>query len=288
MQDYIQGSLEWKAMRKNHIMASDAPVILGVSPYGKTAHQLWQEKLGLSQEEKETSAMAYGKMMEDPARDAYQLYTGNIVKPEVVFHPSIKYMGASLDGLTENGDIAVEIKNTNLTNHEIAKKGHVPDGFYPQVQHQLACLGIEMMHYFSFYKGESALVEVPRDETFLEQLYARESQFWEKVLNLEEPDLTDKDFIKFDDEIWELNITKDWNVINSQLAILEKRKEEIKNAIISRANAHNSKGAYLRVERIIRKGNVDYKAIPELRGVDMNKYRKDPSVFWKITSQEVA
>ena len=41
----IQGTSEWLENRKNHIGASDAPVVMGVSPWD-TPYKLWENKLG--------------------------------------------------------------------------------------------------------------------------------------------------------------------------------------------------------------------------------------------------
>lgn len=44
----------------------------------------------------------------------------------------------------------------------------------------------------------------------------------------------------------------------------------------------NTKGAGVRICRMVSKGNVDYKAIPELKNVDLKKYRKAPIEPWQL------
>ena len=48
-----QGSEEWLKLRKNYLGASDAAVVLGISPF-QTRYQLWQDKLGLGQKKEST------------------------------------------------------------------------------------------------------------------------------------------------------------------------------------------------------------------------------------------
>ncbi len=48
MSALIQHSNEWLELRKNKIGASDAPIIMKVSPW-KTPYRLWEEKLGLTE-----------------------------------------------------------------------------------------------------------------------------------------------------------------------------------------------------------------------------------------------
>lgn len=276
-----QNTKEWHELRKNHIGASDAPVIMGVSPW-RTPYQLWQEKLGIGQAQVETGAMRYGKQMEEPARQAYEKYTGNLVSPEVIFHPTKKFMMASLDGLSFDRSIAVEIKTSNADDHQHAKNGRIPDKYYPQVQHQLACLGINMLHYFSYRDGEGVIVEVERDHAYIESLYKEEESFWNKVLNLDAPDLGERDFVKIDDEDF-VRLASEWGNLTKQLALLEKKEKEYRAALIERANGHNVKGNGITLTKIVRKGAVDYKKVPELIGVDLEVYRKEPVESWRIS-----
>jgi len=53
-----QNTPEWLEVRKTKLGASDAPAILGISPY-KTAYQLFLEKMGLVQDE-DTYQLSYG------------------------------------------------------------------------------------------------------------------------------------------------------------------------------------------------------------------------------------
>ncbi len=276
-----QNTKEWLDLRKNHIGASDAPIIMGVSPW-RTPYQLWQEKLGLGESQTETQAMRYGKQMEEPARQAYEKYTGNLVCPEVIFHPTKKFMMASLDGLSFDRSIAVEIKNSNSEDHRIAKDGKVPEKYYPQVQHQLACLGINMLHYFSYRDGDGVVVEVERDHTYIESLYKEEESFWNKVINLDAPDLGERDFVKIEDEDF-ARLAAEWGNLTKQLALLEKKEKEYRAALIARANGQNAKGNGITLTKIVRKGAVDYKKVPELIGVDLEVYRKEPVESWRIS-----
>lgn len=275
-----QNTPEWHELRKSYIGASDAPIIMGVSPW-RTPYQLWQEKLGLGQPQLETSAMRYGKEMESVARKKYEEYTGTLVSPEIVFHPDKNFMMASLDGLSFDRSIAVEIKTSNHDDHQLAKNGKVPDKYYPQVQHQLACLGLNLLHYFSFRNGEGVIVEVERDDKFIERLYLEEGNFWDKVQNLESPDLHDQDYVRIVDDESELLATE-WGTLTKQIAELEKREKECRSALIAKANGQNIICNGVTITKIIRKGMIDYKKVPELIGVNLEAYRKAPIESWRI------
>jgi hypothetical protein len=50
----------------------------------------------------------------------------------------------------------------------------------------------------------------------------------------------------------------------------------------------NSVGSIYRFMMIERKGSIDYASIPELHLVDIEKYRKEPVVSWKLTNDWIA
>src|SRR5271166_4747574 len=106
--EHIQGTPEWRAWRKSMIGASDAACILGIgflSPF-----QLWEQKLGLREDQESSPAMKMGLDIEDDARDWFQAKTGIKVSPAVVIHPEYKWMHASLDGMSEDRKTILEIK----------------------------------------------------------------------------------------------------------------------------------------------------------------------------------
>jgi putative phage-type endonuclease len=273
----------WLKLRKNFIGASDAPVVLGVSPW-KTPYQLWQEKLGISSDQEETPAMRYGTNLEETARRAYEKYTGSLMVPEIVYHAEKKYMMATLDGLSPNGDMAVEIKCPNESDHNLAKSGKVPEHYKPQLQHQLACLNINQLHYFSYRNGEGIIVEVEKDELFIQNLYSKEDDFWNCVQNLEAPELTNRDYENLElSEQWK-DLAFRFKQRESLLKSLEEEEKKDRAMLIKLSGGKSAIGHGIRLTKIIRKGNVDYKSIPELKNVDLEKYRKEPTESWRLAT----
>ncbi len=64
-----QGTPEWHEYRSMHIGASDAPIIMGVSPW-RNVKQLYNEKMGLHNT-RSTPAMQRGVEMEPQARKSF-------------------------------------------------------------------------------------------------------------------------------------------------------------------------------------------------------------------------
>ena len=79
-----QNTEEWLEFRRDKIGASDAPIIMGKSPW-KTPHQLWEEKIGVRTSSYETAAMRRGKDLESEARKHFEQQTGLIVWFDVYF-----------------------------------------------------------------------------------------------------------------------------------------------------------------------------------------------------------
>lgn len=277
---YEPNTPEWLRMRRNYIGASDAAAIMGVSPW-KTCYQLWEDKLGLAPDQPDNFAMRRGRELEPLAREAYTAYTGNIVEPKQVFHKDISYMMANMDGITEDHTKAVEIKCPGETDHKLAKDGIVPEKYRPQLQHQLAVIGINELHYFSYLDGDIALVEVGRDEGFIKRLLMEEKKFWSCVQNLTPPTLTDRDYTERNDSAW-ANAASEWALVHKQLEQLKDKEKQYRDMLIQLSEDKNSVGHGVKLQRIVRKGAVDYKAVPELQDIDLEKYRKEPVESWRI------
>lgn len=276
-----QNTAEWLEMRKSKVGASDAPIIMGDSPW-KTAFQLWEEKLGLRPLPQINEAMRRGHELEPIARQAYNDYTGNLAEAEVVFHPERKWMMASLDGLSLDRSIVLEIKCPGNQDHELAKQGKIPEKYYAQLQHQLATIGVNLLHYFSYKDGDFSLVEVERDEKYIQKLYAKEGEFWTKLQNFDAPELSDRDYVERSDNAW-LDSAREWATVNAQLAELKMKEKLCREQLIGLSGDMNCQGAGIKVRKVVRKGTVDYKAIPELSGIDLEKYRKSPVESWRLS-----
>ena len=75
--------------------------------------------------------------------------------------------------------------------------------------------------------------------------------------------------------------------IQQQRRALEKREAELGTEL--RALSNNQPKAFggMRYYFEIRTGSVDYNSIPELKSVDLNKYRKPSLTVWKLAVDAV-
>ena len=280
MSALVQGTADWLEMRRSYIGASDAPVIMGVSPW-KTPYQLWKEKLGLYEQET-NKAMRRGTSMEETARREFELTTGYVTKPKVVFSTQYDWMMASLDGITDAGDVLVEIKCPGSVDHSSAVSGRVPDKYMPQMQHQMACTGLDHGYYFSFNGTTGALVEVERDDDYIKKLITKEQRFWESIQEMEAPELEDRDFHLRSDVEW-TQTAEEYKSLRLQLKALELQEKKLKERLIDISGNSNIVGGGIKLSKVLRKGAVEYTKIPELIDVDLESYRKGPVEYWKVS-----
>ena len=178
--DFDQSTGEWLSWRRGGIGASDAPVVMGLSPWQKEG-ELLLLKTGQKAERPANDAMERGKRLEPVARLAYVNHTGVAVEPVCVQSREHDWMRASLDGLSTDGQHVVEIKCPGEKDHSLAAYGSVPEKYYPQLQHILAVTGLGEIYYWSFRFGHTVLLKVNRDDAFIAALLEKEIAFWAKV-----------------------------------------------------------------------------------------------------------
>jgi putative phage-type endonuclease len=190
--DFTQGSREWHEWRRGGVGGSDAPEIMGVGWLEGGASALLGEKLSGVQRE-ETFAMRRGKTLEVPARALFNARHGLALRPACVSREDTPWMQASLDGLDLWGEIPLEVKCPNVTDHEVALAGVVPHHYKPQVQHLLMVTEAPLLYYASYSianrfggkdKPSLAVVEVLPDAEYQATLAAAELAFYERMRKL--------------------------------------------------------------------------------------------------------
>lgn len=190
--DLEQGSPEWLSWRENHITSTDASVIMDLNPWcdKKT---LQGRKLGFIDPIKENAAMRRGSELEPEARAIFIEKTGIVVEPAVGESEDHPYMGTSLDGISEDGNVIVEIKSPVRLNKHLAhlEQGVIIEPHYRcQIMHHLAVSGAECCFYVSYHPEDPDKViikEVMPDKEFIERMIEAERYFYEKNILLMEP-----------------------------------------------------------------------------------------------------
>lgn len=279
-----QNTQEWLDFRRSKIGASDAAAIMGVSPW-QTRYQKWEEKV-YGKDQEQNGAMARGTRYEEEARAAFEKMTGISVMPKVIVSSERDWMMASLDGVSFDGTIFTEIKVPNEEAHELAKRGVIADFYNIQMQHQYESdKKFQQGFYFSYFPRtkEGVVVEVKKDELFIEEMLEEEEKFMELIRSGTPPELCDRDYERHDDERW-IGLSKEINELKSYRKSIQEREDTKMEELKKISNHRNAMGGGFRLTRIPTKGRVDYDQIPELMGVDIERYRKPASERWTLAT----
>ena len=280
LEDLVQGSPEWLALRKTKITATDSCIIMGVSHW-KTRIQLYHEKLSNDPPMSKNEKMQRGIDLEPIARDLFCLQTGIFVEPKVVVKD---WAMASLDGINESLDCIVEIKCPGEKDHAIALKGKIPDHYYPQIQHQMYVTEIDEAYYFSFDGIDGVIVKVNRDNEYIEKMIEQEKRFYQCILNKTPPEPHEEDYIERSDCIWEQCALK-WKSVNLSIKQLENEAEDLKKQLIFLSGESNSKGSGISLCQVKRKGIINYSKIECLKSMDLEPYRNPSTTSRRVTIQ---
>ena len=276
-----QGSPEWLDYRRSRRNASETSAVMGISPWS-TPYQLWLEKTGRASA-KVTQAMQRGTELEPSARAAYEEQTGLVMQPLVIEDGAYS---ASLDGMTLAGDLVLEIKcpmrGTRSDLWQDVSQGQVPEHYRVQVQHQLMVSGSEKAHLWVFDGDKGILTEVTRDEA----LMARIRDAWEAFQPFLDrdapPPLAEGDTWLRSDAAWS-QAAEAYAGAKQYADEAAKRLESARQALIELAQHPKEQGAGVTVTRFWKQGSVDYKKVPELTGIDLERYRKRATEEVRVT-----
>lgn len=172
-----QGSQYWKRWRKQGIGASDAPAIMGVSPWSTKSDWL-QTSLGF-QHFRGNARTFRGERLEPFVRAMCNQQLNKEFRAICAEHDDYPWLRASLDGLCMDNEHILEIKCPNDSAHSKAVGGGVPNYYYPQLQHQFLVTGLDRLTYASYsdepkFKGnELALVEIKPNPDYIATLFRR-------------------------------------------------------------------------------------------------------------------
>ena len=185
-----QGTPEWHAFRAAHYTASDAPAMLGISPY-KTRNELLREKkLGITPElDAATQArMAKGHEYEAQARSVAEVEIGEELYPVVGVCAAHPKLAASFDGITMDGCVVWEHKTLNNTIRAAAAKGEIPEHHRAQLEHQLLVSGADKAIFFaSNGTGEHISITYTSDPAMRKRILAGWRQFNQDLKTYEVP-----------------------------------------------------------------------------------------------------
>lgn len=276
-----QNTPEWYDFRKNHLGSSDIPIVLGISPY-VSPYGLYMQKMGLSEGQQETPNMAFGKDQEESIRQYINGAYGYNLKPIVAVSKRFPWLSASLDGWDDGEAMILEIKCNNQVNHSLALKSKLCDHHFAQIQAQMLVMGQNRAMYCSRWMDETHETIVHEDIDYQNEIINKSREFYHSMIDFTPPPLTDKDYIKRDELEWQ-NAAQGLKEAQAKKEWWEAEEKEQRQKLIEMAAGQPCIGAGIKLSKVISKGKVSYNQIPELSGVNLDKYRGESQISWRIT-----
>lgn len=282
----LQGSEEWHAHRAKHNNASEAGAVMGVNPWSpRNPLELYDLKTG-ALEVTFNQAMQHGIDTEATARS----YVEHLLRED--FTPCVKTNGrysASLDGLSFFGESGLEIKcpmNLDSKLFDITTPQQIIDKaphYWYQLVHQFWVLQDMKRIVFCIYHAEKQnVIIVDREiaEPYFKPLIDAWEAFNERLDKRERP----IDEAVDDSQDFEMLVAAykhEKLKLEAQEAALKVAEEAVK-AYAKRSGKTALKGFGATVTMVTRQGSVDYAKVPQLKGVDLDAYRKKPTSYWMI------
>lgn len=183
-----QGSPEWLAFRREHFNASDAPAMLGLSPFKTRAELLKELATGIAPEIDAATQARFdrGHALEAAARPAAEEEIGDELFPAVGTSDEWEKLAASFDGATMDESAIWEHKTLN---RRILEAQALPEDYMAQVQHQLIVSGAKSCLFTATdgEGGQKSWTDIKPDHTWHKRLIGGWRQF-EKDLESWKPE----------------------------------------------------------------------------------------------------
>lgn len=277
-----QGSAEWLAVRLEKITATDAPAIAGIKGAFNNRQGILREKLGEKKEltDYQKQIFADGHEWEEIVRtQAFDGTAFNFTQAVVVSEANDKFM-ASLDGIDEENKVILEVKSVTS---ETKFKEYIdtpPAHYLAQVQWQMMCTGYDTAFLTFVFDGDVSVVTVKRDDKAIAKLVKSAEEFLIELENAKSagtslapvnlPMTPEVDRLIF--------LKKTQKEMEIQLSMIEEEVKSLSAKLLKDHEARKIENDLITIQEVERKGAVDYARIPELKDVDLEQYRKKPSV----------
>jgi len=277
MSHRVQGSDAWHEWRRTHVTASRISAIMGEDPWS-TPMDVYKEMVEGTRKEP-TESMKRGILMEPHARASYEALTGLAVDPLVVEHAKHNWMGASLDGITFDNKIIVEIKCPGKETFEKIKREGIPRHYWIQMQAQMFCCPTATKgHFFAFTEYDHYLETVYPDPFFHEQMLEKCEAFLECLVNKTPPaakyeQIDDPNFFELEDNLQKIMEIK---------KRIEKAEESLKEQLLELSQGKQVEGNLVRISNNCRKGALDERKMKDA-GIDVDSFRKPSKTYRCVT-----
>ena len=269
--------------RSKFIGGSDVAAIMGLSPW-KSAYQLWEEKTGR-------------KVSEDIS-GLFHVQRGIINEPLALvrleeqldrrFIANKRFTDGHRSGEVDAIDDTsiVEIKCMGENAHKAVQEGNAPEHYILQVQYYMLLAQRQECIFVSYRPEDDTLHHfiVKADVKLQDKIVKAVDKYWtDNILADVAPELGDLDLPDMSAHAEYKQFAERYKELNTEKKAVEKALSETKaelGKLLAASNSTKARGCGLVLNKHERKGSVEYAKIPELKGVNLEAFRKKAiSVF---------
>lgn len=282
-----QRTPEWHKARVGKITGSSAGAILGLDPY-RDADDVLRAMVrayhGAEPEFTGNVATEYGARNEENALWEYELDME--IRPAsccFILHEN-GWLGASPDGLIGH-DGVLEIKcpyGIRDQEQPVFKTIEEQPHYHAQMQVEMFCTGRAWCHFYQWAPNGTTHDVVRRDNDWLDKNLPKLEAFYQRYLSeIENPDHLAPKRVEIESATM-AKVLEEYDELQDAIDQATARRKEILQQIIEAAKEKDALVCGRKLTKVERKGAVDYGKIPELKAVDLEKYRKKSTTFWQI------
>lgn len=284
-----QQSEDWFQARRYRLTGSEAGAALGVNPW-KTPEDLIRQMVrahhNAEREFKGNVATNYGTLHEPLAVMDYTIKTGNMVDDCGFFvHPENPWLGATPDGLIDE-DGLLEVKapyGQRSKKPPQFKTVREQEHYYAQMQVELACTGRKWCDFYQWSEHGDALDRVYANPRWWGENFPKLQAFYDRYLSeIPNPAHLEERYKEINTQNAKA-LLEEYDACKEAADVASSRQKEIMKELVAISKGRNSLLCGRKLTKIERAGAVDYKKVPELKGVNLEQYRKTSSEYWKLS-----
>jgi putative phage-type endonuclease len=263
---------EWLKLRESFRTASEAAIVLGISPF-TSIKDFKLIKAGLKKQYY-SAAMRRGHELEDSVRQRVEAMF-NCTFGEAIYTRG-PYL-ASLDGYDPIAGCVLEIKVSKRTYTDI-KDGHVPPYYAAQIQQQMYCSGAQVA-YLAALNPDNDEIALSDPIAPDRQAMRKIEQAWEAFDAMPLPDGP----VQADENIDLLRTLEEYATLKRRIEAMEEDLEAIKARVLAFKAADRSvtcRGYTLEYRAPAAK--TDYRKACRDNGIDLSKYQSKGEPVWAI------
>jgi hypothetical protein len=186
--------------------------------------------------------------------------------------------------------VFAEIKMVGAKKFEQIKASKEPiKEHFPQVQQQFLVTGYERGFYIAYQLSEDkkeikdfTFCQVKPDRVYIADLFKELKAFWQLVQTQAPPELSERDVYEFfDPDVFKK--AEKFKSLKSKIDKASEELEKLEKELKAMASAHSKvRIGDLEISKVVRQGAVKYKDIPQLAGVDLDKFRGPATTYQTI------